>query len=169
MTVFLAILFACSVVAMAFIIVRKVPYVLATPRQVIDDYFTQSSSRFYVRMLRVRSWFRRGGYWDQLLALSVRALKTFTESLRRLEFLSSSLMKAASQKSAERKMQALEEADTRYWEELKVPQAPAEISQAEPKMEEGRGEEVSLKIDVAAAGKDMVRKKRGTKDAERLV
>lgn len=70
-----AALFLIGVIGSGIIITRKIPLVLATPRQVIDNYFQQETARLHIRVLRIRAWFQRGEYWDPILLTLLRALR----------------------------------------------------------------------------------------------
>lgn len=59
--------------------------VLATPRQVIDDYFDQGSARLHIRVLRIKAWIKEGEYWDPIFCVSLRALRWVRIGLLRLE------------------------------------------------------------------------------------
>lgn len=82
---FLLILFVVGVVGASLVITRKIPMVLATPRQVIDDYFDQGSARLHVRVLRIKAWIKEGEYWDPIFYISLRALRWVRIGLLRLE------------------------------------------------------------------------------------
>jgi len=76
MIVTFSILFIIGVIGIIAVMTRKVPLVLATPRQVVDDYMEQESARLHVRMLRIRRWFEDGEYWDPILFLLLRTVRT---------------------------------------------------------------------------------------------
>ncbi|MBI4135047.1 MAG: hypothetical protein HY471_03015 [Candidatus Sungbacteria bacterium] len=81
-------LFIAGAVGSAVVITRKIPLVLATPRQVVDDYFQQETTRVHIRVLRIKAWFQKGEYWDPILFLTLRFLRNFRILLLRLERLS---------------------------------------------------------------------------------
>lgn len=72
-----SILFAAGVIGIFMVVTRKVPLVLATPKQVVNDYMEQESARIHVRMLRIKRWFREGEYWDPILFILIRMMRTF--------------------------------------------------------------------------------------------
>ena len=114
-----SLLFIASEAGIGVIITRKIPLVLETPREVVNDYFDQGSSRMHVRVLRIRSWIKQGAYWDPLLAFSARALRWLRVVLLKLDQYSFSLLQNVKEKSEERKLLQTREADPKYWEELK--------------------------------------------------
>lgn len=101
------------------IITRKIPFVLATPRQMIDDYFQQSSSRFYVRLLRIKKWVRHGGYWDQVYAMLLRFLKSTHLLFLKLERITFKLQTEVKEKSEEQKLMRAQEENPAFWQDLK--------------------------------------------------
>ena len=114
-----SLLFIASAAGIGVIITRKIPLVLETPREVVNDYFDQGSSRMHVRVLRIRSWIKQGAYWDPLLAFSARALRWLRVVLLKLDQYSFSLLQNVKEKSEERKEKQALESDPRYWEELR--------------------------------------------------
>lgn len=82
---FFTIFFICGVVGVAIIIVKKIPLVLATPKDVINDYFSQETARVHIRLLRMKEWFKEGAYWDPALALLLRILRIARLGILKLE------------------------------------------------------------------------------------
>ncbi|KKW21168.1 MAG: hypothetical protein UY64_C0027G0001 [Parcubacteria group bacterium GW2011_GWA1_51_12] len=119
MIIVFSFIFLASVVGISFIITRKIPLVLETPREVVNDYFDQGSSRAHIRVLRIRSWIRRGAYWGPLLAFSARAIRRLRVVLFKIDQYSFSLLQNVKEKSEERKEKQALESDPRYWEELR--------------------------------------------------
>lgn len=119
MVYFFLFLFLIGVVGSSMIITRKIPLVLVTPRQMIDDYFQQSSTRFYVRLLRVKKWLRHGGYWDQVYAMLLRLLKSTHILFLKLERITFKLQTEVKEKSEEQKLLRAQEENPAFWQELK--------------------------------------------------
>lgn len=119
MLYFFILLFLIGVVGSSMIITRKIPLVLATPRQMIDDYFQQSSTRFYVRVMRVKKWVRHGGYWDQVYATLLRFLKSTHILFMKLERITFKLQTEVKEKSEEQKLLRAQEENPAFWQELK--------------------------------------------------
>ncbi|MBI3627288.1 MAG: hypothetical protein HY220_00855 [Candidatus Sungbacteria bacterium] len=134
MLIIFTILFFVGVIGASVLIVRKVPLVLATPRQIIDDYFLQSSQRFHVRALRAKGWFQKGEYRDPLLGFLLRVLRWTRILLMRLERKSSNLIEAVNGKyEAKRANGNVFQPKDRpsmpspqYWNELKTGKEKAE-------------------------------------------
>ncbi len=124
MIIVFSLLFIASVVGIGIIITRKIPLVLDTPREVVNDYFDQGSSRMHIRVLRIRSWVRQGAYWDPLLASSARLLRWLRVVFLKLDQYSFALLQNVKEKSEERKLLQTRETDPKYWEELKSSRAP---------------------------------------------
>lgn len=119
MMYFFLLLFLIGVVGSSTIITRKIPLILATPRQMIDDYFQQSSTRFYVRLLRVKKWVRHGGYWDHVYAMLLRLLKSTHILFLKLERITFKLQTEVKEKSEEQKLLRAQEKNPLFWQELK--------------------------------------------------
>ena len=119
-------LFIIGVVGIAVIVARKIPLVLQTPRDVVNDYFLLGSSRMHVRLLRIRAWIRQGAYWDPFLTFLARTLRWLRVGLLKLDRYSFSLQQTIKEKSEERKtVRREQETNLTYWEELK-PDQPKE-------------------------------------------
>lgn len=135
---FLLVLFIIGVVGVSLVITRKIPMVLATPRQVIDDYFDQGSARLHVRVLRIKAWIKEGEYWDPIFYVSLRALRWVRIGLLRLERVLFNLIQFLNTRYEAHKNGATHEQETiaeetspspEYWDELKAKdEAPKEQS-----------------------------------------
>ena len=106
--------FILSIIVAASIIVRKIPLVLGTPRDVVNDYFEESSNRFHIRVLRARTWIKNGAYWDPFMSLVARFLRRMRVWSLRFERYSSALLQLVNQKTETRKLQRLQEAHPNY-------------------------------------------------------
>src|SRR3989344_2849104 len=126
MLVVFIILFLISILSIGYIIVHKIPMVLATPREVVNDYVDESSSRLYVRFLRAGSWLKRGAYWGPVLEFLLGALKFIRVTLLKADKLLFNFSQFVDKKSEERKIAELEVKAPLDWDELKAPPASAE-------------------------------------------
>ena len=115
--------FILSIIVAALIIVRKIPLVLSTPRDVVNDYFEESSSRFHIRVLRAKTWVKSGAYWDPFMGLVARFLRRIRVWSLKLDRYSSALLQSVNKKTETRKLQRLQEADPNYWDGLKSDRA----------------------------------------------
>ncbi len=115
--------FILSIIVAASIIVRKIPLVLGTPREVVNDYFEESSDRFHIRVLRARTWVKNGAYWDPFMTLSARFLRRIHVWSLKLNRYSSVLLQSVNKKTETRKLQRLQKANPHYWDGLKSDRA----------------------------------------------
>lgn len=138
MTITFAILFVIGVVGIAVILTRKVPLVLGTPRQVVNDYFDQESARIHIRLLRVKRWFQDGEYWDPILFLLIRMLRMVRILALKLDRISFDWLQVLQEHyeiqknggaAEEPEVAALSE-KPKYWDELKGP-APVDLKKEE--------------------------------------
>ncbi|MBI2097098.1 MAG: hypothetical protein HYT40_03060 [Candidatus Sungbacteria bacterium] len=132
MIIIFAAIFFLSVIGAAVIITKKIPLILATPREVVSDYFERGSSRMHVRILRLRGWIQQGAYWDPLLAFTARFLRSLRVVLLRLDQYSFNLLQSIKEKSERRKIFQTPENDPKYWEGLKAKKPKEETSNVEP-------------------------------------
>jgi len=119
------ILFVLGVLGMGVVVVNKVPKVLATPRDVVNDYFEESANRYHVSVFRWRVALKEGRYLGPFYSFLVRFLRRLQVWAMRVERRSSTLMQTVNQKNEELKLQKLKEQDPHYWDDLKVGQGTA--------------------------------------------
>ncbi|OHA01477.1 MAG: hypothetical protein A3C11_02530 [Candidatus Sungbacteria bacterium RIFCSPHIGHO2_02_FULL_49_12] len=126
MLLVLLLLFIASALGTGVIVVRKIPLVVATPREMVNDYFDQSSSRISIRMLRARSWIRQGSYWDPMLKALLRIVGHLRIWLLRLDRYLSHLYQSVNKKAEARKAASSQENNPLYWDDLKSPKTIVE-------------------------------------------
>lgn len=130
-------LFIASALGMGVIVVRKIPLVLATPREMVNDYFDQSSSRISVRMLRARSWIRQGSYWDPMLKALLRIVGHLRIWLLRFDRYLFNVYQTVNKKTEARKTTNPQKNNPLYWDDLKSPKTIVEDIQKPERNNQG--------------------------------
>ena len=119
MIYFYLLIFSVSVLGIAVIFVRKIPLVLDTPRDMVNDYFLRSSQRLSVRALRLRAWFREGAYLGPTLAFLLRIVKHLRTWLLYLDRYLFQLAHTVNKKADMRKTTTNQENDPHYWDGIR--------------------------------------------------